>query len=73
MTGQGTSNIPTALRPERESTDGSLRAERNKTDSELGRKGASVEQKAHDIVDLARDKTDAAVKMARVQADRGAV
>jgi len=59
-------------RPERESTDDSLRAERDKTDFELVRKQAAVEEKAVDVVDRARDKADEVVQTARDRADRNA-
>jgi signal transduction histidine kinase len=58
--------------PARESTDGSLRAERARTDLELFRKRAAVEAKADDVVDRARNKADRVVQTARDRADRNA-
>lgn len=57
-------------RPERESTDGSLRTERSKTDLELARKVARLEKKADEVVDRAGEMADAVVQTARDLADQ---
>ncbi len=59
-------------RPERDSTDGSLRAERDKTDIEFARKRAAIEEIASEIVDRARHQADEVVQTARSRADRKA-
>jgi signal transduction histidine kinase len=55
--------------PERDRTDSSLRAERQKTDAELVELRAKAERRAYAVVDRAREKADETLGAARARAD----
>jgi len=57
------------LRPERAETDSSLRAEREKADEELTRRGADVDRDADHVVELARARADDLLEATRKEAD----
>lgn len=66
----GSPDLASNPRTARQDTDASLLAERTKTDVELAKNAALVEEDANQIVEVARQRAEATLRTARDRADR---